>query len=141
MIYFQNNKYDVASCKALVTAHPPRGLDWLIEIWVNIISLKLPWAEMHVYSQTLSKNKFIKNTKINNLKLKIIKYKNNGIYVIKPLAEPEFLKNLINYKVHLNPSNNNSSLSVLESQAAGIPVVSRKILKFKIIFIIMKQVL
>ncbi len=125
-LFFQNNKYDVASCKALVTAHPLRGLDWLIEIWVNIISLKLPWAEMHVYSQTLSKNKFIKNTKINNLKLKIIKYKNNGIHVIKPLAEPEFLKNLINYKVHLNPSNNNSSLSVLESQAAGIPVVSRK---------------
>ena len=39
-LFFQNNKYDVASCKALVTAHPLRGLDWLIEIWVNIISLK-----------------------------------------------------------------------------------------------------
>ncbi len=124
-IYFQNTKYDVTSSKALVTSHPLRGLDWLIEIWVNIISLKLPWAEMHVYSQTLSKNKFIKNVKINNLKLKLIKYKNNGIHVLKPLAEPKFIENLINYKVHLNPSNAiNSSLSILESQAAGIPVVS-----------------
>ena len=24
---------------------PTRGLDWLIEIWVNIISLKLPWQK------------------------------------------------------------------------------------------------
>ena len=83
-----------------MTTHPLRGLDWLIDIWIKIISFKLPWAEMHIYSNMLFSKSFTKNIKINNLKLKLIKYKNTGIHIKKPEAESDFVHTLSNYRVH-----------------------------------------
>ena len=126
--FFKNQNFNIHNCNALVTVHPLKGLDWLLDIWINIISLKIPWAEMHIYSHMLFKKGFVKNIKINNLKLKLFKYKNNGIKIKKPQTENEFIKTLSNYRVHINPSNDISSLpfSIIESQAKGLPVVSKE---------------
>ena len=126
--FFENQNININNCNALVTTHPLNGLDWLLDIWINLISLKIPWAEMHIYSHTLFKRSFIKNIKINNLKLKLFKYKNNGILIKRPQSENEFIKTLANYRVHINPSNDVSSLpfSIIESQARGLPIVSRE---------------
>ena len=126
--FLKNQNFNINNCNALVTAHPLKGLDWLLDVWINIISLKIPWAEMHIYSHTLYKKSFVKNIKINNLKLKLFKYKNNGIYIKKPKKENEFIQTLSNYRVHINPSNDISSLpfSIIESQARGLPIVSRE---------------
>lgn len=126
--FFQNKNFNINNCNALVTCHPLRGLDWLLDIWVNIIFLKLPWAEMHIYSHTLYKKDFGNNIKINNLKLKLYKYKSSGILIKKPQVESDFINTLANYRVHLNPSNDIMSIpsSILESQARGIPIVSRQ---------------
>ena len=51
--FFGVKNHNITKCQALVTSHPLRGLDWLLDIWVNLISLKLPWAEMHIFSKTL----------------------------------------------------------------------------------------
>jgi glycosyltransferase involved in cell wall biosynthesis len=125
--FFNIKKSNLSKCCALITSHPLRGLDWMIDVWKNIIALKVPWAELHIFSQTLSSKNFSKNVKINNLKLKLYEYKNEGIFIKKPLIESEFINNLNNYRVHLNPAINSDffSSSILESQAAGIPVVSR----------------
>ena len=126
--FFQNENFNINNCNALVTIHPLRGLDWLLDVWVNIISLKLPWAEMHVYSHTLYKKNFVNNVKINNLKLKLFKYKNSGIFIKKPEVESDFINTLSNYRVHLNPNNDIMAIpsSIMESQARGIPIVSRE---------------
>ena len=126
--FFKIQNFNINNCNALVTAHPLKGLDWLLDIWIKIISLKIPWAEMHIYSHTLYKKSFVKNIKINNLKLKLLKYKNNGIHVKKPERENEFIQTLSNYRVHINPSNDFSSLplTIIESQARGLPIVSRE---------------
>ena len=126
--FFKNQNFNINNCNALVTTHPLKGLDWLLDIWINIISLKIPWAEMHIYSHTLYKKSFVKNIKINNLKLKLFKYKNNGIHIKKPERENEFIQTLSNYRVHINPSNDISSFpfSIIESQARGLPIVSRE---------------
>ena len=126
--YFKNENFNINNCNALVTIHPLRGLDWLLDIWVNIISLKLPWAEMHIYSHTLYKKNFVNNVKINNLKLKLFKYKNSGIFIKKPQVESDFINTLSNYRVHLNPSSDIMAIpsSIIESQARGIPIVSRE---------------
>ena len=47
---------------------------------------------MHIYSHTLYKKSFVKNIKINNLKLKLFKYKNNGIHIKKPEREMSLFK-------------------------------------------------
>jgi len=126
--FLQNENFNINNCNALVTIHPLRGLDWLLDVWVNIISLKLPWAEMHVYSHTLYKKNFVNNVKINNLKLKLFKYKNSGIFIKKPEVESDFINTLSNYRVHLNPNNDIMAIpsSIMESQARGIPIVSRE---------------
>lgn len=126
--FLENKKFNFNNCNALVTVHPLRGLDWLLDVWVNIISLKIPWAEIHIYSNTLFKRNFVKNIKINNLKLKLFKYKNYGIHLKKPQIENEFIESLSNYRVHLNPCNDITFFpsSLIESQARGIPIVSRE---------------
>ncbi len=125
--YFNVIPLRSSDCNALVTTHPLRGLDWLIEIWSKFIHNKIPWAELHVYSKLLSRRGWSKNTKINNLKLKLYTFRNNGIIIKNPLPCNNFLRVLPQYRVHLNPSNYNdtSILTLLESQAAGIPIVSR----------------
>ena len=126
--FFNNQNFNINNCNALVTTHPLKGLDWLLDIWINIISLKIPWAEMHIYSHILYKKSFVKDIKINNLKLKLFKYKNNGIHIKKPERENDFIQTLSNYRVHINPSNDISILpfSIIESQARGLPIVSRE---------------
>ena len=126
--FFNNQNFNINNCNALVTTHPLKGLDWLLDIWINIISLKIPWAEMHIYSHILYKKSFVKDIKINNLKLKLLKYKNNGIHIKKPERENDFIQTLSNYRVHINPSNDISILpfSIIESQARGLPIVSRE---------------
>ena len=126
--FFKNQSFNINNCNALVTSHPLKGLDWLLDIWINIISLKIPWAEVHIYSHTLYKKSFVNNIKINNLKLKLFKYKNNGIQIKKPEKENEFIQTLSNYRVHINPNNEASPFpfSIVESQARGLPIVSRE---------------
>lgn len=126
--FLENQNFNINNCNALVTAHPLRGLDWLLDIWTKIISVKVPWAEMHIYSHILFKKNFVRDVKINNLKLKLFKYKNSGIYIKKPQVENEFIQTLSNYRVHLNPSNHISAipLSLIESQARGLPIISRE---------------
>ena len=40
--FFKNQNFNINNCNALVTTHPLKGLDWLLDIWINIISLKIP---------------------------------------------------------------------------------------------------
>ena len=39
--------------KALVTTHPLMGLDWILDVWIKYIHTKLPWAELHIYSNII----------------------------------------------------------------------------------------
>lgn len=125
--FYDVTSRDLTKSNALITTHPLRGLDWMIEVWSKFVHNKLPWAELHIYSELLSRKGPIKNFRIRRLKLLLNSKKNCGIFIKQPLPIKLFLKELPKYKVHLNPSINNASylLSLLESQAAGIPVVSR----------------
>ena len=125
--YFSVKYLNYSKANALVTAHPLRGVEWLIDLWCNFIYDKIPWAELHIYSNLLSQERLSKNIKIRNLQLKILSKKNTGIVLKKPVSQIKFLGILSNYRVHLNPSVNNEAQlnTILESQASGIPVVSR----------------
>ena len=35
---------------ALATSHPLMGMEWLLDIWKTKIHTKLPWAELHIFS-------------------------------------------------------------------------------------------
>ena len=111
-----------------VTTHPTKGLDWMLNVWLKYIHPKVPWAELHIYSKLLYQSKTTNNIKIRNLKLTLEVNKNSGIFVKQPLPQKEFVLELTKYKLHLCPSLDNDVqyLSILESQAIGIPVIARE---------------
>ncbi len=115
--------------KALVTTNPLMGLDWLIKIWVDIIHVKLPWAELHIYSNTmfngLNRQKVTEKYKnIFDTLMESLKY---NIHIKKPRIDSEFIKEIRDARVHLYPSHKFeiSALTLQETQAMGIPAVIR----------------
>ena len=121
---FFNSPYS----NVFVTTHPLKGLDWLIDLWLKYVQNKIPWAELHIYSKLLEPDKPTKNIKIRNLKLTLDLNKKSGILIKSPLPEKEFISKLSTYKLHLCPSLDNDLqyLSILESQAFGMPVIARE---------------
>ena len=126
--YREVKLYNTTQYNTFVTTHPLKGLDWLIELWTKYVHTKIPWAELHIYSKLLDQNEVAKNIKIRNLKLSLELNKDSGIFIKSPLPQKEFISKLANYKIHLCPSLDNSFqyLSILESQACGIPVIARE---------------
>ncbi len=121
---FYNSTYS----NVFVTTHPLKGLDWLIDLWLKYVHSAIPWAELHIYSKLLEQNKPSNNIKIRNLKLTLDLNKNSGIFIKSPLPQEEFILQIVKYKLHLCPSLDNDLqyLSILESQACGIPVIARE---------------
>jgi len=116
---------------ALVTSHPLMGMEWLLDIWNKKIHTKLPWAELHIFSNILSK--FITGKKIPELYDKIVKKIEDrdkfNIKIKKPLLDKEMVEEMKNMRVHLYPSHNTEvgAFTLSESQALGLPAVTRNI--------------
>ena len=114
---------------ALVTSHPLMGLEWLLDVWHKKIHTKLPWAELHVFSNILSK--FIEGKNISeryNAIIKKIEDKEKfNIRIKKPLIDKDMVSKIKNMRVHLYPSHDSevSAFTLSESQALGLPAVVR----------------
>ena len=125
--FINANFVNPTQANVFVTTHPFKGLDWLIDLWLKHVSIKIPWAELHIYSKLLLEE-IPKNIKIKNLKLILELNKNSGIVIKSPLPQEKFISQLAQYKIHLCPSLDNDIqyLSILESQACGIPIIARE---------------
>ena len=125
-IEYKNNSFNYSN--VFVTTHPLKGMDWLIDLWLKYVNIKLPWAELHIYSKLLDSNTKISNIKIRNIKLALELNKGSGISIRAPLSQEKFISKLSQYKLHACPSLDNELhyLSILESQAFGIPVIARE---------------
>ena len=129
--YFIENQSLLPSItpKALVTTHPLMGLDWIINLWVQHIHTKLPWAELHIYSYTL--HKAMSGKKIPDIYNSILKLvETNLAYNIKiksPKIDTEMVKEIKDMRVHLYPSHKYevSAFSLSETQVLGMPAVIR----------------
>ncbi len=126
--YINSNIINTTYSNVFVNTHPLKGLDWLIKVWLKYIHTAIPWAELHIYSNLLSQNISSNNIKVRNLKLTLELNRNCGIFIKTPLPQKEFLLELVKYKLHLCPSLDSGMqyLSLLESQACGIPVIARE---------------
>ena len=126
--FIESRNVALNNSNVFVTTHPLKGIDWLLELWLELIHHKLPWAELHIYSKLLGSSISTNNLKIRNIKLTLELNKGSGISVKKPLPQKNFISRLTEYKLHLCPSLDKEIqyLSILESQASGIPVVARE---------------
>ncbi len=114
--------------RALVTTHPLLGLEWLLDLWKKDISVKIPWAELHIYSYLLSKGPNIKvSDEINIVSKKARDMNNEGVKIKTPLVEIEMANEIKNYRVHIYPSHNKevNAATLAETQSLGLPAVAR----------------
>ena len=129
--YFINNDdlFPSVTPKALVTTHPLIGLDWIIDVWSKYIHTKLPWAELHIYSNSL--HKALQGETIPEVYDEIVKkVEQNLSYNIKvnsPKVDKLMIEEIKDIRVHLYPSHKFevSSFSLSETQALGMPAIIR----------------
>ena len=126
--FIESSDVVISNSNVFVTTHPLKGIDWLIELWSEFVHLKMPWAELHIYSSLLGDDKNTENIKLRNIKLALQLNKGTGIFIKLPLPQNKFISILSQYKLHLCPSLDNDLqyLSLMESQAFGIPVIARE---------------
>ena len=116
---------------ALFTSHPLMGLDWVLDIWKSKIHTKIPWAELHIFSNILVN--FFSGKKMSDrykdLVEKILDHDKFNIKIRKPLIDKEMVEEIKGMRVHLYPSNKNEAgaYTLAESQAVGIPAVVRNL--------------
>jgi len=114
---------------ALVTSHPLMGLDWLLEIWKLKIHTKIPWAELHIFSNILCR--FLSGKKISDRYDYLIKqiegHDKFNIRVREPLTDEKMALEMKKMRVHLYPSSQyeTGAFSLVESQSIGLPAVVR----------------
>ena len=129
--YFVKNQdlFPAVTPKALVTSHPLMGLDWIIDLWVKFIHIKLPWAELHIYSHILYKA--ISGEEIpeiyDNIANIVEKNLRYNIKINLPKIDKLMIEEIRDFRVHLYPSHKFevSAFSLSETQALGIPAIVR----------------
>lgn len=129
--YFVDNGglFPSVTPKALVTSHPLMGLDWILDVWIKYIHTKLPWAELHIYSNII--HKALLGEAVPEVYDTIVKkVEQNLSYNIKvnaPKVDRVFVEEIKDMRVHLYPSYQFevSSFSLAETQAIGMPAIVR----------------
>ena len=79
--FIESKNISLNNSNVFVTTHPLNGVDWLIDLWLKYVNLKLPWVELHIYSNLLGKNAITRNIKIRNIKLTLELNKGSGIFI------------------------------------------------------------
>ena len=53
--FIESRNVGLNNSNVFVTTHPLKGIDWLVELWLELIHHKLPWVELHIYSKLLGR--------------------------------------------------------------------------------------
>jgi glycosyltransferase involved in cell wall biosynthesis len=115
--------------RALVTAHPLHGLNWLLDLWQGTIHAIAPRAVLHVYSAALDKAQRGEpfDPVFRPLVERLANAANDGIVVKRPLPDPAMAAAYREARVHLHPGHASDmyAFSIAESQSCGLPAVAR----------------
>jgi len=115
--------------RAIATAHPLAGLDWLIKLWTDRIHPELPQATLHLYSAWLetSRNGGAVPAAIQPIADRAMAAGAQGVVVERPQADPQMADAYRQARVHLHPgaASDAFGFTLQESQAVGLPAVVR----------------
>ncbi|HEX6978418.1 MAG TPA: glycosyltransferase [Alphaproteobacteria bacterium] len=117
--------------RAVSTAHPLAGLDWLIALWRTHIRPAVPNAELHLYSALLDKGRLgadLPDAVRPILKL-AVEAQRDGVIIQRPQADPQMAEIYRAARVHVYPGQPHEVLAstLAESQAAGLPGIARAV--------------
>lgn len=115
--------------RAVTTAHPLAGLDWLIKLWVDRIRPDVPQAELHVYSAWLDQGRLggTVPAAFKPVVDQAVAAAEHGVVVKRPQADPAMADAYRQARVHLHPAAASDvyGFALAESQATGLPAVAR----------------
>jgi glycosyltransferase involved in cell wall biosynthesis len=115
--------------RALVTTHPGRGLNWLLDVWCDKIFPEVPWAELHIYSAVLERGALgatIPERLVPVLD-KARAAEAQGVRFKRPLGDADMTEVYRQARAHLYPGSERDMLcsTLAESQSVGLPCVAR----------------
>jgi glycosyltransferase involved in cell wall biosynthesis len=115
--------------RAVATAHPQAGLDWLMKLWVDRIRPQVANAELHVYSAWLDQGRdgVMVPAAIKPVVDQAIAAAEHGVVIERPQADPAMVDAYRHARVHLHPAASSDvyGFALAESQALGLPAVVR----------------
>ncbi len=116
--------------RAIVTVHPRLGLGWLLDLWGAQLRPRAPEAELHVYSATLDKGTLGGDVPepLKPVFDRAAALRDEGVVIQRPRADPDMSEAYRAARVHLHPGADNEvyCATLAESQAVGLPAVSRR---------------
>mgnify|MGYP001163557864 CR=1 FL=1 len=116
---------------AIFTSNPLRGLSWLLDLWSEHISTKMPDAELHIYSGPLTYGELGSSQK-DRMQLvldKALELSSNNVHLHNPVPKKRLVEVLKQSRVLLYRGDPGETfcLAVGEAQAAGVPAVVQDI--------------
>jgi len=114
--------------EVIFTSNPERGLEWLVNIWMDKIIKSVPNAKLNIYAG--SKTYGGRNNKtINNILNKIKKLNSNCISIYDPIEKIKLFKKIIKSRSMFYSGDEGETfcLSVAEAQALGLPCIVKPI--------------
>jgi glycosyltransferase involved in cell wall biosynthesis len=102
-------------------------LDWLLDLWTDRIGPRVPHAELLVYSAAFAAGR--PDEDLSRTYAKAREGEAFGVRLLRPLADPDMANAYRTARVHLYPGHAREvyAASLAESQAAGVPAVTRKL--------------
>ena len=117
--------------RAIFTSNPLRSLDWLLRIWVDHIFPKVPDAELHLFSGSLTYGKTgaKKRLQMEEIIDKARALRGLGVVVRGPVSKPKLVEEFREARVMLYRGDLNETfcLAVGEAQASGVPAVVQEL--------------
>jgi len=112
--------------RAIFTSNPLRGLDWLIDLWIERIRPAVPNAELHIYAGTAVYGGANKHAaKINAVLARADTLADVGIHRHAPVGREQLVELLYGARAMLYRGDVGETfcLALAEAQALGVPAV------------------
>jgi len=113
--------------RAVFTSNPLRSLDWLLEVWAELIEPKVPGAELHLFtgSATYGRVGDGKADAMGQVLKQAEALSGQGVVLRGPVAKGQLIEELSQARVMLYRGDLNETfcLAVGEAQAIGVPTV------------------
>lgn len=117
--------------RAIFTSNPLRGLDWLLDRWVNDIKPNVPGAELHVFSgaATYGAAGARKSSEMSRVLDRAKSLSDKGVRLREPVQKAQLIDELRMSRVMLYRGDINETYcaAVAEAQAMGLPAVLQPI--------------
>lgn len=122
------DRREVPDPVAITTVHPGPELEWLIDVWVELIYPQVPTARLKVFSALLSraqKGEAVPEA-LHGLLHQVRRAQVHGVEICEPMGDRQMADEYRHARIHLYVSPNDDLINwtLMESQSCALPAVA-----------------